>query len=697
MRKLIVTVLLAAVAASAQAQSAQEIYQQGLAAERSGGRLKDAIGLYERAIAAAGSNRALAARALLRLGAAYELMGRSEARGAYDRLLREFADQSESAAEARNRLVALDAQRSNGARVSVMREIWTNDYATPLSMPSPDGRLLTYTDWMTGDLAVLDIRSGTARRLTDKGPWGASSMFAEQSVFSPDGARIAYSWFADRTRNDSYELRVVPTAGGASRIIPIRDLVYVQPWAWTPDGRAVLAALEFSDKRFALGIVSLEGELTEITPLHWRWTTSASVSPDGKWVAFDEAHENARHRDIRLVAADGRSAARTVVKHAANDWHPMWTPDGTGVAFLSDRTGAPMLWFQELKDGNAVGNPRVVKADIGESYPIGFSRDGTFFLAPAVSTTDIVVADLDVAAMRIGTPASVTRTFVGQNNEPDWSPDGKSILFVSLRGSRTSLPGERILVTLNLETGAQREYDLGLPRVHRPRWSPDGRSVVFAGSERTSEGMRYIQLDLASEQTRKVSDDITGLLPFAFTAGGRSIVFPVSDSGRYTMQRVDVATGNTTVVHEVGANAGVNGVIAVSPGDSLVAMNVALRQPGVRKNVLRIVRMRDGSVVRELPALIAAGGFANINFTPDGRHIITVLAADSAGEQRRELWAVPIDGSPPKRFDFRSRVLGNVRLSPDGKRVVFVVDDPNRGKPSIWAAEHLVAPAPARR
>ena len=697
MRKLIVSLLLAGITASAEAQSAQEIYQQGLAAERSGGRLRDAIGLYERAIAAAGANRSLAARALLRLGAAYELMGRSEARSAYDRLVREFADQPEPAAEARTRLLALDAQRSNGARVSVMREVWTNDYATPLAMPSHDGRMLTYTDWETGDLAVRDLRNGASRRLTNKGPWGSSSMFSEQSVFSPDGTRIAYSWFADRTRDDSYELRVIPTAGGPARAIPIPNLVYVQPWGFTPDGSAVLVALEFSAKRFALGLVSLEGEVRELTPLHWRWTTSASMSPDGKWVAFDEAYENARHRDIRLVAADGRTPPRTIVKHAANDWHPMWTPDGKGVAFLSDRTGASVLWFQELNDGNAVGNPRVLKGDVGDAYPIGFSRDGTFFLAPAVATTDIVVADIDVANMRLGTPVSVTRSFVGQNNEPDWSPDGKSILFVSVRGSRTSLPGERILVTLNLETGAQREYDLGLPRVHRPRWSPDGRSVIFAGSERTSDGMRYVQLDLASESTRKVNDAIVGLLPFTYTAGGRSIVFPVSDSGRYTIQRIDVARGDVTVVHTVGANAGVNGVIAVSPDDSLLVMNVSMRQPGVRKNVLRIVRMSDGSVIRELPAPIPAGGYANINFTLDGRHIVTVMAADSAGEQRRELWAVPIDGSAPKRFDFRSRVLSGVRLSPDGKRVVFVVDDPNRGKPTIWAAENLVAPATTRR
>ena len=698
MKTVVAVLLLVIVALPAWSQTAQEVYQQGLAAERSAGRLADAIALYQRALANAGSNRALAARALLRLGALYERQGVADARAAYDRLIRDYGEQSEAVTEARDRLRALDSRRASGGRVNVMREVWSGDWATALSKPSTDGRFLTFTDWTTGDLAIRDIQAGTSRRLTNKGPWSASSAFAEQSVFSPDGREIAYSWYADRTRDNSYELRVVSTSGGAARMIEVKNLVYVQPWAWTPDGRSILAAIELTNRRYVIGMIELDGTLRELAPLHWRWTTSASISPDSKWVVFDEGVGDGRQRDVKIVAVDGRSAPRTIVAHPSSDWHPIWTPDGTGIVFLSQRTGATVLWFQQVRDSSAVGAPRVVKADMGDAYPIGFSRDGTFFLSPAIPTTDIVVADVDVDAMRMSAPRSVTRTSAGQNVEPDWSPDGESLVYVSLRGSRTGLPGERFLATLNLETGAQGEYDLGLPRIQRPRWSPDGRSIIFAGSERTTEEQRYVLLDLPSERTRKINPDVLATGPFAVLNTGGAILHVITDStGRSSIRRMDVTSGATAPVHDVGAGFTVTSSIAVSRDDSLLALSLLVRQPGSRKPVLRIVRMHDGAVVREIPAP-GLSQFANLNWTADRRHLLAVIANDSTGLSRRELWAIPADGAPPRKFDFTARVLNTLRVSPDGKRVVFVVDDPNRGTPSIWAAERLMPPAaPSRR
>src|SRR6185295_83722 len=67
---------------------------------------KCAIALYEQVLASAMGNRAVAARALIRLGQCYEKLGNAEARKAYERVVKEFSDQKD-ASEAQALLAAL--------------------------------------------------------------------------------------------------------------------------------------------------------------------------------------------------------------------------------------------------------------------------------------------------------------------------------------------------------------------------------------------------------------------------------------------------------------------------------------------------------------------------------------------------------------------------------------------------------------
>src|SRR5262245_40486405 len=97
---------LASMALVAEDKKANELLQSGLTRETVQGDLKGAIALYEQAAKEAGTNRSLAAKAQLRLGAAYQKLGDAQARNVYERIVRDYADQPE-AADARARLNAL--------------------------------------------------------------------------------------------------------------------------------------------------------------------------------------------------------------------------------------------------------------------------------------------------------------------------------------------------------------------------------------------------------------------------------------------------------------------------------------------------------------------------------------------------------------------------------------------------------------
>src|ERR1044072_88007 len=87
--------------------SAESLLQAATKKELVDGNLPGAIEGYKRTLVAAKGNRAVAAKALLRLGQCYEKQGNTEGPKAYQRLVREFCGQKEQAHDAEARLTAM--------------------------------------------------------------------------------------------------------------------------------------------------------------------------------------------------------------------------------------------------------------------------------------------------------------------------------------------------------------------------------------------------------------------------------------------------------------------------------------------------------------------------------------------------------------------------------------------------------------
>src|SRR5512136_1326511 len=102
--------------AGAQKEDPQLLLEKATKLELVDGDLKGAIATYERILGVQGVPRAVMARALLQLGECHEKLGHAEARKAYERLVREFADQEEEAGRARARLATL-GERDTAMRV----------------------------------------------------------------------------------------------------------------------------------------------------------------------------------------------------------------------------------------------------------------------------------------------------------------------------------------------------------------------------------------------------------------------------------------------------------------------------------------------------------------------------------------------------------------------------------------------------
>ena len=200
MKRTFVAVVLSLGLAWAADRAHEQKFQQAVDLMETRGDLPAALKLFEEL--ARGPDRNLAARSLLYLGSCYEKLGKEGSQRAYERIVREFADQRDVTAEARSRLAAMrPAAGGDGIRT---RQVWKGPDVDLQGSVSGDGRYLSFTDGSTSGVALRDLATGENRHLTKKSD---PRDWAQTSTVYHDGSMVAYSWWNDKA--NTYELRLV--------------------------------------------------------------------------------------------------------------------------------------------------------------------------------------------------------------------------------------------------------------------------------------------------------------------------------------------------------------------------------------------------------------------------------------------------------------------------------------------------------
>jgi Tol biopolymer transport system component len=674
-----VVLLLIGVGSAQQRRQADIDLQAAIRIETVDGDLNAAIKQYEAIVSKYKSDRAVAVTALVHLADCYQKLGDAKAQRIYEQILREYGDQTEATAVARGRL----GSPSSGAGESVARRVWTAPSGAEIgwSRVSPDGRRFTYE--MGGDLYVHDTITGADRRVTDVAAEpGGTAGGGGVAAFSRDGNLLAYSWDKS-SRDNGWEVRLVDLrSSGVPKFHTLVDNgAFISPDAFSPDGKSIAGYVGHGDNRTAhIGLLSVaDGSVRLLKAIPGIFSANPQFSPDGRYLAYDfHDHEARVESDIHVISVDGTSDVPAVV-NPSQDHVLGWSQDGKQLIFASDRTGTRGLWSLPVSDGKPQGAPKFLREASEDLWPMGLTASTALFSAlDRHVNTGIRVGEFDFNTGRfLSAPVDPVVTFIGKNRRPAWSPDGKSLAYLSER-SNAEVQGP-MLVVRSTDTGALHEFQIKLFIFSELSWSPDGRSLVVLGSDRRRVTGLYRINAQTGEVTliaaRKPEDAAS---PDWSADGSRLYYRRALPNDEAAFVEYDLASG---VEKELIRRSSLGGVW-LSPDRRYIA--TFSRLSGERNSLLLIPT--GGGSAREL-AQVTVGRIRVWAWAPDGN---SVFVQKLSGELSGDVLRVPVSGGAPQELGLKTDPESSpLRVSPDGKRVAFQVTEPD-ARSEVWVMENFL-------
>jgi serine/threonine protein kinase len=379
---------------------------------------------------------------------------------------------------------------------------------------------------------------------------------------------------------------------------------------------------------------------------------NASISPDGKYVAYSSLDESGQSSLwVRHVATTSNVQ---IVPPAGLDVIFGWatfSPDGNYIYYIRTEKNAPGVLYQVPVLG---GTSKKLLENVDR---ISFSPDGkrfTFTRRYASQGEDaLMVANADGTGEQKLATRAFPDFFLGS---AAWSPDGKTIAcpFGGFTGGYY-----RSVVVIQVADGTQKQLTSHRwNQVERVAWLSDGSGVITTTQEQSGSPYQIWQISYPDGEAHPITNDLNSYRNASLTADSSILVTVLSD----TTSNVWVAPmGEWTGARQLTSgkeNGGLSGTTTWTPDGKIIYLSRAGGNPDIW------IMDSDGHNQKQLTD--DAFYKRSLSVTPDNRYIVF----DSLRSGTPQIWRVDIDGGNLKQLTTGIGAF-QPHYSPDGKWVAY--------------------------
>ena len=388
-----------------------------------------------------------------------------------------------------------------------------------------------------------------------------------------------------------------------------------------------------------------------------------ALSPDGKEIAF------ASGGDLWTVPAGG-GEARLLVTDPANESRPLYSPDGTKLAFVSTRTGNGDIYVLTLETGQL---QRITYSDGADSLD-GWSRDGKCIYFTSSMNDVAGQGDIFRVASGGGTPLEVSRERFLNEFESAPSPDGRQIALVAKgissgqwwRNGHSHIDETEIWLKPVGESAGYKRLVAGDAKHAWPMWSADGRTLYFMSDKSGAENIW--QADASTGAAKALTHFEKGRVLWpSIGYDGRTIVF----ERHFGIWRADTKSGKAEQVqitlHGVPSSPGV-AHLPVSQWSDLALSSDGKKIAVIGHGEVFATSAKDGGEAQRLTHTESEE--SDPTWSPDSNKVVYSSERDGGSS----IYEYDFNTSTERALTHGFQVDVNPTYSPDGKMLAFLRD-----------------------
>jgi Tol biopolymer transport system component/DNA-binding winged helix-turn-helix (wHTH) protein len=412
---------------------------------------------------------------------------------------------------------------------------------------------------------------------------------------------------------------------------------------WSPDGSRVVFWSN-RDGGKEIYVMDADGSNARRLTHNLAEDVNPNWSPDGRTILFDSDRDG--NQEVYVMDADGGNQIR-LTRNNAVDTTASWSPDGSLIAFASNRdTGPPYNPYNlDIYVMNADGsNVRRIVDDA--EYDVGpqWSPDGRKILFMTGRNRNFDVYEMNADGTR---QRNLTADNDKSDGAPAWSIDGHNIAFVR------RIEGKDQVFVMDSAGGNLKQVTHNAATSSSPRWSPDGSKLIFHTDR---DGNLEIYITSVDGELAQLTDDAADDLSPDWSPDGNTIAFSSNRNGK---QHIYVMNADGSALTQITNSPAEDTEPAWAPDGKRIAFT-SLRDGNKDVYVIEA----DGSNLRRLtddPGVDSAprwsvDGQIVFSSNRDGQSDIYVM--DHAGQNVRRLTTIG--------------AAGHAAWAPDGRRVAFV-------------------------